>query len=557
MKLVDAQLTLSPSDLSNFLACEHLTALELRGTPRPDARRSAGRADPAQGRRARAGLPRVAARRRARRPRDRARRRLGRRRGRDRGRRCATASTSSTRASSSTGAGAGSPTSSLRQPDGSYEALDTKLARHAKPSYILQLCFYNEQLARDPGARARADPRRARLGRAACRSGRRSSAPTTGASARGSSGSSPSRRPTEAVARRPLRRLRLQAGLRRALGRGRPPEPRRRASARADREAASRPGSRRSPTSAARRAEPRRPGSPPETCAKIREQAELQLCGARERRDRYALLPPQAGAGFALLPEPSPGDLFFDFEGNPFWDTDGGLEYLWGILDADRALHAAPRRTTTRASGGRSSSSSTSCTRACASTPTCTSTTTRTYEITALKRLMGRYGTREDEIDDLLRRGVFVDLLRVVRNGLRASRPGYGLKEMEAFLDFERRGGGQGRRRLDRRLRAVDADARRRAARADRRVQPRGLHRDAAPARLAARAASARRSRSSGRSRRAEPDEPRPVVREEGRARGAPAASCSTPARTSPRTCSTTTTASASRSGGGSSTGSR
>ena len=46
------------------------------------------------------------------------------------------------------------------------------------------------------------------------------------------------------------------------------------------------------------------------------------------------------------------------------------------------------------------------------------------YEITALKRLMGRYGTREDEIDDLLRRGVFVDLLAVVRNGIRTSRPG-------------------------------------------------------------------------------------------------------------------------------------
>ena len=61
------------------------------------------------------------------------------------------------------------------------------------------------------------------------------------------------------------------------------------------------------------------------------------------------------------------------------------------------------------------------------------------YEITALKRLMGRYGTREDELDDLLRRDVFVDLLRVVRNGIRTSRPGYGLKELETFLDFERR----------------------------------------------------------------------------------------------------------------------
>jgi predicted RecB family nuclease len=34
-----------------------------------------------------------------------------------------------------------------RQPDGTYEAVDTKLARHAKPAYILQLCFYSEQLA--------------------------------------------------------------------------------------------------------------------------------------------------------------------------------------------------------------------------------------------------------------------------------------------------------------------------------------------------------------------------------------------------------------------------
>src|SRR5436305_9646988 len=39
----------------------------------------------------------------------------------------------------------------VRQPDGSYEALDTKLARSAKPAYILQLCFYSEQLARVQG----------------------------------------------------------------------------------------------------------------------------------------------------------------------------------------------------------------------------------------------------------------------------------------------------------------------------------------------------------------------------------------------------------------------
>ena len=60
------------------------------------------------------------------------------------------------------------------------------------------------------------------------------------------------------------------------------------------------------------------------------------------------------------------------------------------------------------------------------------------YEPTALKRLMGRYGTREAEVDRLLREGVLVDLLRVVRQSLRASVESYSIKKMEAFYGFER-----------------------------------------------------------------------------------------------------------------------
>src|SRR5260370_17918243 len=52
---------------------------------------------------------------------------------------------------------------------------------------------------------------------------------------------------------------------------------------------------------------------------------------------------------------------------------------------------------------------------------------------------MGRCGRREAEVDDRLRRGVFVGLYKVVKGGLAASVPGYGLKEMEAFLGFQRR----------------------------------------------------------------------------------------------------------------------
>ena len=44
---------------------------------------------------------------------------------------------------------------------------------------------------------------------------------------------------------------------------------------------------------------------------------------------RYELLPPEEGRGFALLPQPSEGDLFFDIEGDPFFED--GLEYLLGV----------------------------------------------------------------------------------------------------------------------------------------------------------------------------------------------------------------------------------
>ena len=53
------------------------------------------------------------------------------------------------------------------------------------------------------------------------------------------------------------------------------------------------------------------------------------------------------------------------------------------------------------------------------------------YEPTAMKRLAGRYGTREEEVDQLLRGDVFVDLYRTVRQGIRASVESYSIKRLE------------------------------------------------------------------------------------------------------------------------------
>src|SRR6266571_557193 len=61
------------------------------------------------------------------------------------------------------------------------------------------------------------------------------------------------------------------------------------------------------------------------------------------------------------------------------------------------------------------------------------------YEPAALKRLMGMYVTREDEIDRILRAGVLVDLHQTFKQGVRASVEEYSLKKIEAFYGFERK----------------------------------------------------------------------------------------------------------------------
>ena len=60
------------------------------------------------------------------------------------------------------------------------------------------------------------------------------------------------------------------------------------------------------------------------------------------------------------------------------------------------------------------------------------------YEPAALKRLMGRYATREDELDQLLRGKRFVDLFAVVRQGLRASVESYSIKRLEPLYGYVR-----------------------------------------------------------------------------------------------------------------------
>lgn len=173
---------------------------------------------------------------------------------------------------------------------------------------------------------------------------------------------------------------------------------------------------------------------------KAREQARVQLKARESGRLIYERLPVEEGFGLSLLPEPDEGDIFLDFEGDQFVG-EYGLEYLTGYVCRDESdvwqHHAswAVNRVQERAAFeafvdfvmDRWKKH-----------PGLHIYHYAPYEPAALKRLMGRYGSREDEIDQMLRAGLFVDLYSVVRNAIRAGVESYSIKKLEPFFDYER-----------------------------------------------------------------------------------------------------------------------
>ena len=171
---------------------------------------------------------------------------------------------------------------------------------------------------------------------------------------------------------------------------------------------------------------------------RIREQARIQDRGRRGRQRIHELITPvEKDRGLAALPEPSPGDLFFDLEGDAF-AVDGGLEYLFGAADRHGGYDGcwALDQTAEKRAFERFIDRVMARWR---EYPGFHIYHYGAYETTAVKRLMSRYATREEEVDRLLRGRVFVDLHRVVRQGLRASVEGYSIKRLEPFYGFVRR----------------------------------------------------------------------------------------------------------------------
>lgn len=151
-------------------------------------------------------------------------------------------------------------------------------------------------------------------------------------------------------------------------------------------------------------------------------------------------------AALSVIPPPDAGDVFFDFEGDPlFQDADGswGIEYLFGF-----AVHGddGPRFeyfwADDRASEGRALDGFVDFIEARRREfPDMRVYHYANYEKNALLKLAAGHGRHENTVDQWLRIGLFVDLYPLVSNSMRSSAGSLGLKSLEPlYMGDEVRG---------------------------------------------------------------------------------------------------------------------
>jgi uncharacterized protein len=185
--------------------------------------------------------------------------------------------------------------------------------------------------------------------------------------------------------------------------------------------------------------------------ANLKEQARLQVETRKLRENESDDSPPlfevrshnmdtKAPRGLALLPPASPLDAYFDLEGFPLMQ--GGLEYLWGATHLESGNpeftdwwahnHSEEEEAFVQFMDWAHDRWT--------EDPGMHIYHYAPYEITALKRIAGRCGKREDELDELLRNEVFVDLYQVVRQGLVVGEGSYSIKKVERLYRPPREG---------------------------------------------------------------------------------------------------------------------
>lgn len=165
--------------------------------------------------------------------------------------------------------------------------------------------------------------------------------------------------------------------------------------------------------------------------ARLRGQAELQIASEHGSAPEIRLV--DAGA-LAAIPAPDPGDVFFDFEGDPLYtEGDGtvwGLDYLFGLVD-DQARFTAFWAHDLRDERRALIDFLAYVRERRAAHPGMHVYHYASYERSHLLSLAARHGVGEDDVDDLLRDGVLVDLYPIVRKALLVGSRSYSIKKLE------------------------------------------------------------------------------------------------------------------------------
>ncbi len=174
------------------------------------------------------------------------------------------------------------------------------------------------------------------------------------------------------------------------------------------------------------------PGMSARSTTALVAQAKLQVSQRDTGTAQFEVADPQP---LTLLPNPDRGDLFFDFEGDPLWTADGvdwGLEYLFGVLEGGKAGTFHPLWAHNRPDERQALIDFLALVaKRRKRFPNMHIYHYATYEKTALLRLAGRHGVGEDEVDDLLRSGTLVDLYPIVRKSIRTGAESLSLKALE------------------------------------------------------------------------------------------------------------------------------
>ncbi len=173
---------------------------------------------------------------------------------------------------------------------------------------------------------------------------------------------------------------------------------------------------------------------------KLREQAALQITSEQEGKLAFRVLDHKRtqSEGLGRLPAADEGDVMFDMEGDPW--AEGGLEYLFGVLIKQkgdwvykdwRAVEPAQEKAAFQGFIDWLMAHY-------KKFPRMHVYHYANYERAAISSLSNKHSCRIAEVDCLLRNEVFVDLYKVVKEGVRIGSESYSIKKLEPLYGFKR-----------------------------------------------------------------------------------------------------------------------